>query len=97
MIALLSAREMGSKIPEDSSPVTRVREHLRMARSHRDAHPRDPRVRRDLQTLMKRLQSLKQRPGFERIEVSDPARETAHSLKIVGNEMLALIPERRGA
>lgn len=98
MIAFLSARELGAARSLECTPVSRVRDQLRMMHGTREPKYADPRLRTDLKTLLARLGRVRARGGaFQGVEISEHAEESVKSLKMVGNEMLVLYPERRGA
>ena len=79
------------------SPVSRVRDHLKIGRGKWEgAHGGEP--RRDLRTLLSRLSRVRRRGGpFLDVELGPEVAAVTRAYQIVGNDMLMLVPERRGA
>ena len=79
------------------SPVSRVRVHLKIGHGKREgAHQREP--RRDFRTLLARLSRVRRRGGsFLDVELGPELAAVTRAYQVVGNEMLMLVPERRGA
>ena len=95
MISFLSG---DSQLRERSgTPVSRVRDHLKVGHGKREsAQGRQP--RRDLATLLSRLSRVRRRGGpFLDVELGPEAAAVTRVYQVVGNEMLMLVPERRGA
>ncbi len=79
------------------SPVSRVRDHLKIVHGKREgAHEGEP--RRDLRTLLSRLSRVRRRGGpFLDVELGPELAVVTRAYQVVGNEMRMLVPERRGA
>ena len=79
-----------------SSPLSRVRSHLRLVTGTQTSPPRD--LVNDICTLVGRLTRLNRLGGdFQNIELSPHLKEAVQTVKLIGNEMLVLKPGRRGA
>lgn len=97
MIALLSDPGGGTGAV-GGSPISRVRNHLHMSLGTQGSPQREGELRRDLQALLARLRRLQARGGdLARVRLSPQVQQMVKSLKVVGNEMLVLMPERKGA
>ena len=79
------------------TPVSRVRNHLKIGHGRREgAHGGE--ARRDLRTLLARLSRVRGRGGpFLEVELGPEVASVTRAYQVVGNEMLVLVPERRGA
>ena len=97
MIAFLSDDRERYRSAE-SSQIARVRSHLRMVPRRRDTSPREWQLVSDLCSMMARLRRLQKKDdGFARVGISSHLRDAIKAIKMVGNELIVLQPERKGA
>ena len=81
-----------------STPVSRVRGHLRTVPGKPDSAARDGQLVKDLRQLMARLGRLRHRgTAFQGVELSPYLSDALPAMKMVGSELIVLHPERRGA
>ncbi len=78
-------------------PVSRVRHHLQMV-TGRPESTDSGQISLDVRRLLVRLRRLQAKGGvFQKVELSSHVQEAFKTLQVVGNELLVLFPERRGA
>ena len=82
----------------DSSPVARVRSQLqKLVPGDQASAPQEWPLISDLRALMGRLRKVQGRGGgLGGVELSPHLNDAARALKLVGNEMLVLVPDRKG-
>ncbi len=97
MIGLLAGERAGQG-RDAGSPVHRVRHHLRMLPRKPENLRDENRLRADLRHLVARLSRVHDRGrAFQGVQISDQVQEAMKTLKMVGNELLVLLPQRKGA
>ncbi len=96
MIGLLHAERREQGWQEGFVP--RLRHHMRMLPGKQDPLKVDGRIRADLRHLLARLRRIRARGGdYQEVQISPHVHEVIKTLKIVGNELLVLLPKRKGA
>lgn len=81
-----------------STPVSRVRGHLRTVPGKLEGAARDGQLVKDLRSLMARLGKLRSRGvAFQGVELSPYLCDAVRAMKMVGSELIVLHPERSGA
>ena len=97
MIGLLQGERAG-QARDSGGPVSRVRHNLRMLPGGSETPRDEKRLRADLRSLLARLRRVHGRGGkLQGVEVSPQVQEAIKTLKMVGSELLVLLPHRKGA
>ena len=91
MVGFLQGR--GLRI--ENSPVSRVRSHLMRVWGSSETPRENGSIGGDLTRLLIRLRRLQDRGGaFRKVELSSHVEAVIKTLRVVGDEMLVLVPER---